>query len=50
MIGILGRKDTIENTDDKLGELTEIMQYLGSIVQLARPVAQKGKLHKSSSS
>jgi len=25
MIGILGRKDTIENTDDKLGELTEIM-------------------------
>jgi len=25
MTGILGRKDTIENTDDKLGELTEIM-------------------------
>jgi len=47
MTGILGRKDTIKDTDDKLEELTEIMQYLGSIVQLARPVAQKSELHKS---
>jgi len=47
MAGILGRKNTIKDADDKLEELEEIMQQLGSLMKLARPVAQEGKFHKS---
>jgi len=47
MAEILGRKDTIKDADDKLEELEEIIQQLGSLMKSARPVVQEGEFHKS---
>ena len=42
----MGKKDTIKDADNKLKELEKIMQHLGSLMKLARPVAQEGEFHK----
>jgi len=42
----LGKKDAIRNADDVSEELEEIVQHLGSIVQSAKLMAQKGGLLK----
>jgi len=49
IVGILGRKDTIKDTNDKLKELKKIMQHLGDTTKSERLVVQKGEFHKSSS-